>query len=198
MTMLCHTMSIYKDPGTIDYNKINDLKNNQKEFCKKCNKFRPLRAHHCSTCGKCIMKMDHHCPWIFNCVGYGNQKIFLLFLFYSSVGCLIAFICLVTRFFSDEFSYMIRHPKYKINFNAPIVVVIVQTLLALGDPLMLLTGTLLSFFMALAIGGLFLTQIYYISRNMTGVEDTIYGNNPEMNEWYEKKIDGLCLKQFWD
>ena len=52
---------------------------------------------------------------------------------------------------------MIRHPKYKINFNAPILVVIVQTLLALGEPLMILTGTLLSFFMALAIGGLFLT-----------------------------------------
>ena len=187
----------------IDYNKMNELKDNQKELCKKCNKFRPLRAHHCSTCGKCIMKMDHHCPWIFNCVGYGNQKIFFLFLFYSSLGCFIAFVCLVTRFFSDEFFYMMRHPKYKINFKAGVFSLILQTLMALSDPLMLLMGSILSFAMTFAIGGLFFTQIYLISRNMTGVEDTIYGNNPEMKEWYAEKDRWfmfktvLGLKQKW-
>ena len=194
MTMLCHTISIYKDPGIIDYNKMDILKNNQKELCKKCNKYRPLRAHHCSTCGRCIMKMDHHCPWIFNCVGYGNQKIFFLFLFYSSFGCLIAFLCLITRFFSDEFSYMLRHPKYKINFNSGVLIIIIQTLISLNDPLMLLMGTLLSFSMTIAIGGLFFTQIYLISRNVTGVEDTIYSNNPEMNEWYAKKDRWFMFK----
>lgn len=32
--------------------------------------------------------MDHHCPWINGCVGFANQKPFLLFLFYTCLGAI--------------------------------------------------------------------------------------------------------------
>ncbi|OAD02964.1 hypothetical protein MUCCIDRAFT_142897 [Mucor lusitanicus CBS 277.49] len=55
-------------------------------FCKKCDAYKPPRAHHCKHCGKCVLRMDHHCPWIGNCVGFGNYSHFVRFV-YSVIGC---------------------------------------------------------------------------------------------------------------
>lgn len=52
-------------------------------FCKKCNVYKPDRAHHCKKLGRCVLEMDHWCPWIRNTVGYRNRKFFFLSVTYG-------------------------------------------------------------------------------------------------------------------
>jgi palmitoyltransferase len=71
-----------------------------RKFCKRCRAFKPIRAHHCSICGRCIIKMDHHCPWVNNCVGIGNQKLFLLFLLSVNICCIHSLVLVIAKFMS--------------------------------------------------------------------------------------------------
>lgn len=70
-----------------------------RRLCRRCNSFKPKRAHHCSICKRCIIKMDHHCPWVNNCVGIGNHKFFLLFILYTCLSCVYALGLLGVRLF---------------------------------------------------------------------------------------------------
>ena len=40
---------------------LNPPKRKGKRLCRRCNSFKPQRAHHCSVCRRCIIKMDREC-----------------------------------------------------------------------------------------------------------------------------------------
>ncbi len=33
-----------------------------RKYCRRCNAFKPPRAHHCSICRRCVVKMVRECP----------------------------------------------------------------------------------------------------------------------------------------
>ncbi|GBE59818.1 zinc finger DHHC domain containing protein [Babesia ovata] len=48
-------------------------------WCVACRLYKPPRVKHCYECGRCISRFDHHCPWMSNCIGSNNYKMFMLF-----------------------------------------------------------------------------------------------------------------------
>ncbi|XP_076456486.1 palmitoyltransferase ZDHHC22-like [Babylonia areolata] len=56
------------------------------QVCRTCEIPTPPRAKHCPLCNACVLKRDHHCFFGGCCVGFHNQRYFLVFCLYSSMG----------------------------------------------------------------------------------------------------------------
>jgi hypothetical protein len=84
MALAAHVQTVLTDPGAVPRDAVplgtssaaleegDELEagNNStdhpppyKKWCRKCEAFKPSRAHHCSVCARCNVYLDHHCPW---------------------------------------------------------------------------------------------------------------------------------------
>jgi len=96
-------------PPALDEMKLSELEDRflkEKGFerwCTHCQNFKPPRSHHCRECGKCVLKMDHHCPWVLNCIGFYNYKLFFNMLIYGDVSILMI-TCSFSSFLREKIS----------------------------------------------------------------------------------------------
>ena len=206
MAIICHTLTILTDPGSLNYDLVDKLQPEQKTRCEKCQKDRPLRAHHCRICKRCIMKMDHHCPWVFNCVGFGNHKIFFLFICYTLLGLLIAMIMFIVFLCSDSFKEIYRNRKSRrLDFGENNMRIFGDSFKKIGDVLMIIIALIFAFFTFCSVFTLFISQIVILTRNITNIESDKYvgkqNNNPFYAETHRcflfKALLGLNEKWKW-
>lgn len=79
------------------------------QTCLKCQLEAPPRSHHCNLCGVCVLKRDHHCFFTASCIGFYNQRRFIVLLFYTTLAnitaCVLQFLYLdqTMPFLSTEF-----------------------------------------------------------------------------------------------
>ncbi len=189
MTCVCHSYSMFTDPGKVEPNLIPSevSAHNDELFCKKCNKRRPIRTHHCKVCQRCILKMDHHCPWVANCVGYCNQKFFYQFLFYATLGDFIGFFCLLFRLFAANFEVPLTKQSNEGQMG------ILDIMWLMRDPIFLIIGTMTSLAMTISIGFLFFFQTSIIKSNLTTLENKKYKNNNENPFYYENSHHNMKI-----
>ena len=88
ITDLLYINLVYSDPGFVDWEQVEKTEGEYKPrntdpdiYCEYCDGSRPMRSRHCHYCKRCVCKYDHHCFWIYNCVGAGNQRRFVVLLF---------------------------------------------------------------------------------------------------------------------
>ncbi len=105
MVVWSFIVSTISDPGYIQVPPLPpDADPSQlRKKCPRCMHPKPVRAYHCSKCNRCIFRMDHHCVWIGNCVGYLNQKPFILFLLYTLLLSSISLLMQAIKFYRWTF-----------------------------------------------------------------------------------------------
>ncbi|KAL3115892.1 hypothetical protein niasHT_007192 [Heterodera trifolii] len=71
------------------------------KYCYECKRTTPGRCQHCPLCNICVLRKDHHCFLLGGCAGLANQRYFIVFLFWASIGAVYGS--------SFNFSYLRKH-----------------------------------------------------------------------------------------
>lgn len=81
------------DPGTVSPSWTAEALAGDRSatVCKRSGRLLPERAMYVRRAGEVILGLDHFCGWLGTPIGLYNRKLFILFVFYSCVFCLVGF-----------------------------------------------------------------------------------------------------------
>lgn len=148
------------------------------KYCKICNIYSPPRSHHCNVCDNCVEKFDHHCPWIGQCIGLRNYRLYIILLFMALV------------FFAYIFAFSFIKIQHTMSKN---VVGLMGLLRNCPETLALASFT---FVAAWIHGGLTCYNLYLIALNQTSYENFhqhyASSRNPYDRGFFSNFMEVLC------
>ena len=144
-------------------------------ICLECKLIKPDRCHHCRKCNKCVLRMDHHCPYLNRCIGYTNQKYFLLFLIYLVINIIFILVTIMPSLIECwNYRFSNHHTEYHI------FVLFIVSICAI-----------------LPMSSLVIYTIRLISLNRTNIEEEFIHLTTQSSNIYTKMFDlGSCQKNF--
>ncbi|KAJ3681505.1 hypothetical protein LUZ60_015994 [Juncus effusus] len=132
------------------------------KFCTTCMVYRPPRCHHCSICDNCVDRFDHHCPWVGQCVGQRNYRLF--FCFISCLTILCAFVFVMSVFYVKTLmnkNYDVKQNMWKALKESPASLL----LMVYSFPALCFVGSLTSVHIYL----IFTNKTTYEHKNLKGM-----------------------------
>lgn len=81
---------MFTDSSTRKNISLSTNSNSDWKYCKVCDCVMPPRTWHCKICNKCCLKRDHHCYYFANCIGYYNERYYIMFLVYCFIASVYA------------------------------------------------------------------------------------------------------------
>lgn len=135
-------------------------------WCPVCNSVKALRSHHSSMTGHCVPRFDHYCSWLGSVIGRANYRLFMQFLLYNLMSCIVVIVTVVVY-------YLRMWSQTGRTKDGNLIALIV-----------------LAGFVFLFVLSLLVTHLYYIGKNQTSLEVMIVkaSNKRRKNKGFSHQV----------